>query len=432
MEKRSGEDRSRRQLLKQTSLGVAAVAAFPAIIPRSALAAPGRPGANDRIRVGVIGVGGRSGLLIDQLPPDADIVAVADCYPKRAEDAAAKRNAKWRIYSHHRQLLEQKDIDGVIIGTREFQRVTPIIDACQAGKDIYAEKPLTLYISEGRALVRAVNKYQRVLQVGSQQRSMALNRVACEFVRNGGLGRIWFVQGANYTSPRPSTPEFPADPKPEGLDWDLWLNQCAMRPYSAKIHAGAGSREFGGGEITNWGAHGLDQIQWALGMDETGPVELWPQTGGPKDSIAFRYANGVTVRLEMPPATDIIGGGIFVGDKGVVRIVRNVLRTDPPDLIKNLPPAEEIEKWNRAQWQAQYHMQDWLDCMRNRKKPSAHVEIGQRSTTVCHLANLTRQLGRRLRWDPEAERFLDDDEANRFVTRVRRKGFEIPRDLEIG
>jgi predicted dehydrogenase len=408
-------------------------AAAPFVVRREALGGRGSIGANDRIRVGVIGVGNRSGMLIDQLPPEADLVAVADCYLERAEKAAAKRSAKWRIYQHHRQLLEQRDIDGVIIGTREFQRVTLIIDACQAGKDVYAEKPLTLYIAEGRALVRAVNKYARVLQVGSQQRSMAMNRVACEFVRNGGLGRIWFVQGVNYTGPKlPVTPQFSEDPMPQGLDWDLWLNQCAMRPYSAKLHAGCGSREFGGGEMTNWGPHGIDQIQSALGMDETGPVELWPQTDGPKDSVAFRYANGVTVRLEMPPVpagSDLVGGAIFVGEKGVVRIVRNGFRTDPPGLIKALPPPEEIDKWNRAQWQAQYHMQEWLDCMRTRKKPSAHVEIGHRSTTVCHLANITRQLGRKLKWDPEAELFKDDAEANSFVTRIRRKGYELPSNI---
>lgn len=397
--------------------------AAPYVVRREAL------GANDRIRVGVIGTGNRTGLLIDQLPPEADLVAVADCFRPRAEEAAAKRKAKWRIYGSHYELLEQKDIDGVIIGTKEFQRVSLIIDACKAGKDVYAEKPLTLYISEGRALVRAVEKYKRVLQVGSQQRSMAMNQVACEFVRKGGLGDLLFVQGVNYTSPRLVVPKYSEDPVPAGLNWSLWLNQLAMRPYSAALHKSPIGREFVGGEMTNWGAHGLDQIQCALGMDETGPVELWPQPEGPKDSVAFRYANGVTVRLEMPPGNDLVGGAIFVGSKGVLRLVRNGFRTDPPDLIKNLPPTEEVEKWNRAQWQAQYHMQEWLDCMRTRKKPSANVEVGHRSTTVCHLANLTRQLGRKLEWDPKAERFKNDAEANTYLTRVRRKEFELPSDI---
>jgi len=392
------------------------------------LGGQGVPGANDRIRVGVIGVGYRSNLLIDQLPPGADLVAVADCYVKRAEESAAKRKAKWRIYQHHLRLLEQKDIDGVIIGTKEHQRVLPCIHACQAGKDVYAEKPLTLYPAEGRALVRAVRKYGCILQVGSQQRSMAMNQVACEFARNGGLGRILFVQGVNYPGPAPDH-EWPESPKPGDLDWDLWLNQCAMRPYSAKLHASPNTREFGGGEMTNWGAHGLDQIQSALGMDTTGPVEFWPLADGPRDSVGFRYANGMLVRLELPHAVGIEGGAVVVGEKGILQIVRNGLRTDPPGMVKNLPPQEEVEKWNRAQWQAQFHIQEWMDCMRSRKLPSADVEIGQRSNTVCQLANLTRQVGRKIRWDPEREQIVGDDEAARLLLRPRRKGYELPADL---
>jgi predicted dehydrogenase len=143
-------------------------------------------GANDRIRLGVIGVGNRSNLLIDQLPEQAEIVAVADCWLKRCQDAAAKRNAKWRIYHDYRRLLEQKDIDGVIVGTHDHGRVLCSIHAVQAGKDVYAEKPLTLYVEEGRALVRAARKYGRVFQVGSQQRSMAMNKLGCDFVRTAG------------------------------------------------------------------------------------------------------------------------------------------------------------------------------------------------------------------------------------------------------
>src|SRR5437016_6127846 len=168
---------SRRRFAKALMTGGAAL---PYLSPRRVL------GANDRIRIGVIGVGNRSNLLIDQLPEGAEIVAVADCYEKRCHDAAAKRHAQWRIYHDYRQLLDQKDIDGVIVGTNDHARVLCSIHALQAGKDVYGEKPLTLYIAEGRALVRAARKYNRVFQVGSQQRSMAMNRLACDFVRQGG------------------------------------------------------------------------------------------------------------------------------------------------------------------------------------------------------------------------------------------------------
>ena len=412
---------SRRQFVQRTTTGLA----LPLIISSKVLGGRGKPGANERIRIGVIGVGNRSNLLIGQLPEGAEIVAVADCFLKRAEESAAKRQADWRIYQDYRRLLEQRDIDGVILGTPDHGRVQCAIQACQAGKDVYAEKPLTVCVDEGRALVRAVRKHGRVFQVGSQQRSMAMNRVACDFVRNGGLGRVQFVLGVNYTGPYRFT-DLPKEPVPEGLDWDMWLGPTEMRPYSPKLQfEWMRWRDYSGGEMTNWGAHGLDQVQWALGMDGTGPVEFWPLAEGPKGSLAFRYKNGITVRLEMPSG-DLSGGAIFVGEKGRIEIVRNDCRTDPPRMIKELPPTEEVQKWNSGQWQAKYHMQEWLDCLRTRKTPSADVEIGHRSVSICHLANITRELNRRLKWDPEAERFLGDEEANAMLSRPRRKGFELP------
>jgi len=400
--------------------GLIGSASLPGLLSRRAL------GANDRIRLGVIGVGNRSGLLIDQLPEDAEIVAVADCFRKRCEDAAARRQAKWRIYDDHRQLLEQKDIDGVIVGTNDHARVLCAIHAVQAGKDVYAEKPLSLYLAEGRALVRAVRKYNRILQVGSQQRSMAMNRLACDFVRSGGLGRVRLVLGVNYP-PSIRMGPLPEEPVPAGMNWDVWLGQAQNRPFNPELF-GHWMRywDYSGGEMTNWGAHGIDQVQSALGMDTTGPVEFYPLPDAPPDAVGWRYANGVEVRLELPDAGNLQGGGMFVGQKGRIEITRNDFRTDPPNLIKELPPPEEVKKWDRAQWQARYHMQDWLDCMRSRKTPLADVEIGHRSISVCHLANITRQMGRKLRWDPEAERFIGDAEANDFLTRERRKGYELP------
>ncbi len=231
---------------------MAGAAAFPMILPRTAR------GANDRIRVGVIGVGNRSNLLIDQLPDGGEIVALADCYRKRSEDAVAKRNAKWRIYDDYRQLLEQKDIDGVIVGTNDHARVRCCIHALQAGKDIYAEKPLTLYISEGRALVNAVRKYNRILQVGSQQRSMAMNRAACDFVRRGGLGHVRLVLGVNY-SETIHTSGFPAEPVPDGFNWDMWQGQTQARAFNPEWFTHWMKYwDYSGADMTNWGAHGID------------------------------------------------------------------------------------------------------------------------------------------------------------------------------
>lgn len=397
----------------------------PLFLSSRALGRAGQTAPSNRVRLGIIGTGNRGNLLIDQLPPGSEIVTASDCNMRRAEESAAKRKAAWELHQDFRRLLDRKDIDGVIVSTGDHQRVRIFILVCQAGKDVYAEKPLTLYVTEGRALVKAVARYSRVFQVGSQQRSMAMNRVACAFVRNGGLGRLYFVQGANYTSSRPIPDNLGEQPTPAELNWDQWLAQAPFRPYHEKIHRGwMGWRDYSGGEMTNWGAHGLDQIQSALGRDETGPQELWPLAESTPNALAFRYAGGVTVRLELPPG-DINGGAIFVGEKGRVEITRNNFRTDPPGLIKEIPPKEEVDKWQRAQWQAQYHMQEWVDCMKTRRQPSATAEIGHRSCSLAHILNITRQLNRRLRWDPTTERF-DDSEAQALLHRTPRKGFELP------
>ena len=417
---------SRRRLLKRCATWAAAAVAAPSLIPSGVLAAADRPGANERVIVGVIGVGGRAGLLIDQLPEGARIAAAADCYLKRAQDAAKQRKANWRIYQDYRKLLDEKEIDAVIVGTHDHGRVQACIHACQAGKDVYAEKPLTVYIAEGRALVKAVRRHGRVFQVGTQQRSMEMNRCGCEFVRDGGLGKIKLVQGINYPGPNRYT-GLPEEPIPEGFNWDAWVGPTEMRPYNRSLHFGwMGWRDYSGGEMTNWGAHGLDQIQWALRMDETGPVEIWPLGEGTNGAVAYRYANGVTVRLDLTQGPH--GGAIFTGENGKIEINRNKFTTNPKDLIKKLPRQEDVDKWRDevALWQARYHMQNWLDCMKTRARPVSDVEIGHRSISVCHLANMARELGRKLRWDPAREQFVDDAEADGYVSRPRRKGYELP------
>lgn len=395
----------------------------------TALSAARVRGANNRVRLGIVGTGGRGSHLMREANKCEDIqwVAVCDAWDQRREKALELTGPGVERYADYRRLLERKDIDGVIVATGDHQRVLCSIHACQAGKDVYAEKPLTLYVAEGRALAKAVRRYNRVLQVGSQQRSMAMNRLAVEFVQKGGLGALQFVEGVNYTGPAHYAP-LPGEPEPEGLNWDLWQNQAPARPYHSRLHLGwMRWWDYSGGEMTNWGAHGLDQIQWALGMSETGPVELWPLEDASKGALAFRYANGVTVRLVMPPG-ELNGGAVFVGSKARMEIVRNNFRTDPPRLVKDLPPPEEVQKWRDevALWQAKYHMQEWLDCMRTRRPPSAGVEVGHRSVSLCHLAGITRRLGRRLRWNPDSESFEGDQEANALLSRPRRKGYELP------
>jgi predicted dehydrogenase len=422
----------RREFLKCTAAGAAAAVAAPYFIPSGVLAADGKPGANERIAVGAIAVGGRATLLLEQLPETAQIVALCDCNLPRAEKFRAQHKGSWPVLQHYQKLLERKDIDAVIVGTGEFQRVLPCIHACQAGKDIYAEKPLTLYIHEGRVLVEAARRHNRVFQVGTQQRSMALNRIACELIRTGGLGKVLEVRAFNEPSSQESPVDrFAAQPMPKGLDWDVWLNQAARRPYNDNwMLAWMSWRDFAGGEITNWGAHAVDQIQWALGMDGTGPVEMKPLTPGPNGQVELKYANGIPVRflLDRGPR----GGGVFVCEKGKLEINRNKFSSNPKsiaqELLKKVDAVEEEKKWSdqTALWQAKWHLQNWLDCIKTRQKPVADVEIGHRSVTLCHLVNITRRLGRTLKWDPAKEKFLDDDEANKLADRPRRKAYELP------
>jgi len=417
---------SRREMMRKTAIGLS----LPLFVPRSVLGRPGHPGANERVAVGAIGVGGRATLLLNQLPEDGRIVALCDCNLPRAEAYKANAKGDWPVYQDYRELLDRQDIDAVIVGTGEFQRVLPCIRACQAGKDVYAEKPLTLYIHEGRVLVDAVRQYQRVFQVGSQQRSMELNRIACELVRTGGLGKVKEVRAINYPGPQDAPGQPAAEEQiPAGLNWDAWLNQAAMRPFNHQWLGWMAWRDFSGGEMTNWGAHGVDQIQWALGMDDTGPVELWPITEGTNGKVGMRYANGVPLNFVLDNGP--YGGAIFICEKGKLEINRNKFTSNPPEiaaaLLKKVNEAEEEKKWSdeTALWQARWHLQNWIDCIRTRDLPVADVEIGHRSISVCHLANIVRRLGRKLRWDPKTETFPDDAEATTHVRRPRRSGYEI-------
>ncbi len=420
---------TRRRFLKQASAAAAGAISAPLVADADLLGLAG-PGANDRIRIGFIGAGHRARLLMSQTPKPGQIVAICDVWKRRCAEAIREKSeisAGWDSCQDYRRILDRKDIDAVIVPTTDHGRVIPCIHACQAGKDIYAEKPLTLTIAEGRALVRAVRKYERVFQTGSQQRSMEYNRYPCQLVREGRLGKIHTVLAANYTGPG-SCDNLPGGPVPADLDWDTWCSRTPLAPYNSRRHLGwMGCRDYSGGEMTNWGAHGLDQVQWGLGMDGTGPVEIWPATDAdsPPGAVHMRYANGVLLKLELPPGP-IMGGAIFIGEKGRIEVQRNTFKATPAELANDPPEPQKREMWEGPGWQAKFHIGDWLDCIRTRKRPVADVEVGHRSITVCHLGNIVREVGRRLRWDPKNETFVGDEEANAFLERPRRKGYELP------
>lgn len=412
---------TRREFLRR-SIGAAAItAAAPLLLPGRLWAADGRRGPNDRINVGYIAVGRRARQLMD-LPPDMQIVAISDVNRQRLDELAEGKD--WRKYQNYREMLAEPDIDAVIIATPDHWHALNAVHACEAGKDVYVEKPMTLTIWEGRKMVEAARKHERIVQVGSQQRSMKECRIGCELVRNGRIGKVHTVHGANYPSPWEC--DLPEQPVPEYLDWDMWCGQTEPRPYHLELYlprvrgteAGWISfRPYSGGEMTGWGAHGLDIIQWALGKDDTGPVEVWPEGEGLKCPVSFRYADGTTVLLDGKGPE---GGGVFEGDDGRITVDRGKYKTLPTDLDKK--PAQDTDI---RLYESNDHLGNWAECIRSRKMPIADVEIGHRSTTMCHLGNIARWTGRKLRWDPEKESFIDDEDANTYLRRPMRAPYAL-------
>jgi predicted dehydrogenase len=422
---------NRRQLLRRSAVAASAVA-IPTLIPRGALAQPGRPGPNDRIRVAFIGLGGRARALLTQEDiSQAQVVAFCDCEVGRAEGAVKLKPefAQAAVYQDYRKMYEKTKLDAVFVETTCHARVLTMIHALQAGLDVYGEKPLTLTIAEGRTLVKAVRKFNKILQTGTQQRSMPINRFASKLVREGALGKIHTVIACNFEGGRDWAPK-PGGAVPQGLDWDAWCNQAPLRPYLRELHRDWGWiwDYDGGGQmwgVTGWGTHAYDQIQCALGTDDTGPVEVWPEDSGPMCKVTMRFANGTLVKLHGAKRKGFDDlGAIFEGEKGKIEILRGSCKADPPDLLKGAPGNSPLCKPGEST----DHLKNFFECLRSRKLPNADVEIGHRATTFCHLVNLCRELGRKFKWDPVTEKVVGDDAANksRFITRERRKGYELP------
>lgn len=420
---------SRRHFLQTAALSSAA--ALPTIIPRTALAQGESVGANERIIIGFVGVGNRARGLMEHIPRTRGrIVAVADfwsdkirdCLREKKESGLIQNESDWKTYSSDVELFDREKLDAVFIATQDFCRTIPACRAVLAGLDVYAEKPLTAYIAEGRHLVRVVRKSGQVFQVGTQQRSMRLNEYGCRLIRDGSLGRVKVVQACNYPGPEKIPSDLAAEPVPHGLDWNAWQGPTPYREFNGQLLGWMRWWDYSGGEMTNWGAHGLDQVQAALGASESGPIGVRPHPDG-EGKVIFDYPGGVQVRLELPMNAGPVGGAIFRCEKGNLEINRNNLKANPPELIADAPEADPPEG---PTWIARPHIENFFDCMISREKPRADVEIGHRSATVCHLANICRELGRPLRWDPAAERFLDDDAANEKISRPRREGFALP------
>ena len=430
---------TRRNFLKEASVAVLSGVVAPTLISRSALADDVRPGANERIGVAGIGVGRRGSEVFGEAArnPKTQAICVADVWKPRAE-SVAKKNGCDAAYQEYRRVLDRKDVDAIVTATPEHWRGLVCINACLAGKHVYGEKPITLTINEGKLMEKAARANNVVFQTGSQQRSMRENALGCDFIRNGGLGEIKEVIAANYESPWLC--DLPEQPVPEGLDWETWCGPTPVVPYNVDLYTPRAKpgwlsfRPYSGGEMTGWGTHGFDQIQCALGMDLTGPTEILVEEGAEKlvppvyskaedaargnkicssPRLAYRYANGITVRLDNGNR----GGGIFIGTKGKMEIFRAKLTSNPPEIAKDLLKQERPNG---------NHVDNWLSCILTGERPISDIAIGRRSAAVCHLLNIARYLGRSLKWDPEKEIFPGDDEANAMLSRECRKGYELP------
>jgi hypothetical protein len=404
-----------------------AALALPALIRSGVLAFPGKPGANDRIGVGYIGLGARGHHILHHLPEDAQIVAVCDVDARRVARVAEGRN--YATYGDYRKLLDSRDVDAVVITTPDHWHALQAIRACQAGKDVFCDKPLSLTVREGRAMVDAARRYNTVFQVSPQQRSIPAAIRACEFVRAGRLGQVREVHVTNNRTSRDC--ELGGEPVPEGLDWDMWQGPAEQRPYHAKIYTGSrlpdwfgwmAFKPWSGGMLTSWGAHGMDLVQWGLGMDASGPSEVRPLGDGLTCPLEYTYPDGVVVHFDDAPQ----GGAIFVGSEGKVTVACGVATYDPPELGKGAP-ANDPRLFPGAT--APIHTRQWLECVRARAGLTCDVEVGHRAATACHVGNIARWLGRPVRWDPVDETFLGDDEADAMLSRPMRAPWKLPESL---
>jgi predicted dehydrogenase len=437
--------RSGRRFLRRDVLRAALAASAPLFVPHHVFGGVDGPGANERIQIGVIGVGIRGRHLIADMPPGGRVTALCDCYlPRVVQARKTHPNASFAAFTDYRKMLDAAKLDAVVIAAPDHHHVQAAVLACQSGLDVYCEKPLSLTIGEGRKLVEAVRRHGRVLQVGSQQRSMEMDRFACEFVRQGGLGKVSCVEVQNWPGPL-RYQRLPDEPTPDGMHWDLFCGPRPLRPYHWRLwqkdeRQWQGERwrgwdmwrDYSGHLMTNWGAHAIDIVQWALGMDDSGPVEIEPLLEEHKGEMRFcpvaaRYANGTELRMTSPKG--YYAGGRFDGEKGRIIISRNGFRAIPRDLVPDRPDPSVAALWRGKGIVARPHLQNWLDCIKTRSEPVAPVEVGHRSITVCHLAGIARELGRKLCWDPAEETFPDDDEARALVDRLRRAGWELPKAI---
>jgi len=379
----------------------------------------------------------------------------------------ARKNAAWykgcTAYNDYRELLGREDIDAVVIATPDHWHTPASVDAVKAGKDVYCEKPISITIEQGRRLVEAVGRYGRIFQTGTQYRSIPTIREVVEFVRRGGLGKVkqafalWtrlggYFRAARFASCRklidfeytrrsyiPLDFALPGEPVPEGLDWDLWVGPALWHRYNRAYHINpipgvvpwSFEEDFGAASSTWHHSHSADVIQYALGMERSGPVEIIHPADGEYPTLTCKYANGTLLHLvehwgmvkdlykAVPSKARIAGnfGGVFVGERGWVTSMSTggQIEGGPDEIFKEMGLTTRQVNIGENN-----HHANWLDCIRTRRIPSTPEELGHRSASLGHLTIIAYKVGHSLKWDPVKEEFVNDDEANRLRARAMR------------
>ncbi len=412
---------SRRAFLRQ-SAGAAGLAALPLIVPSSALGAQEVTAANSRINLGVIGCGGRGQHVMRAFmaQPDVRVVAVCDVIRERRDAARgyvnqAYGNEDCAAYIDMLELLDRGDVDAVLIATGDNWHSGVSILAARAGKDIYCEKPMSVAISESRAVADTMQRLGRIFQCGTQRRSIGNFRFAVNLARSGKLGRLTELhaeQAPGFKTLYSTTLPAEEEPAREDFDWNRWLGPAPWRPYNAKYPTRgfwSAHTDFSGGAITEWGSHTVDLCQWAKDADNTGPVEYW-QEG---ERFLARYEDGVKLVIRnglrfgsCPVRFEGEEGWVETGDSGEID-------AEPKSLLGN--------RLFEGGYPPDNHVRAFLDCMLTREQPISHAETAHRGISACHVANICKQLGRPVKWDPGKEVCIGDEEANRLCSRAYRE-----------
>lgn len=439
---------NRRTFLKKSAGIAAGVVGFPYIVPSSALGKAGSVAPSNRLTMAQIGCGSQGtgnmrGFL--GISPDVQVVAVCDVDGDRLQDRKRMVDEKYgnkdcRSYSDYRQLLEREDLDCVSHALPNHWH-SPITLACaRKGIDMFGEKPFARSIVEGRSMCDAIKRYGLIWQTGSWQRSVAHFHQAAELVRNGRVGEVKYVE-VGLPDGRPVGPQPTMEQAPSNMNWDMWLGSAPWRPYqnfNGKLKAAGGNGphwdwrwilDYSGGQLTDWAGHHVDIAHWGMGLDRTGPVEIEGKGKYPTDGIydapyaydfMCTYANGVKIRVANRSVLKHGQGPCWYGDKGWIHVNRRGLSVSDPKILREKIGANEVKLYKSSD-----HKRNFVECVKTRTETITPAEVAHRSISVALLGEIAMQTGRKLRWNPEMERFINDEDANGYLMRQYRGGWSL-------